>query len=898
MQPPCELRIIQVHWVRKDQPGQVETARDPIPLEHDGTDWAAEVPTYPKLDGRVYGQLAVAASDGAATPSLLRASGDGSALTLVRAADGGAWWIEKGEWQKKPGYHDAPLCRHAGEARLQVGSHLIRLRVAPTGFSAAEFEQLLDAFRNGAWQLILDARSPTRATDDRTDGGIDPVFLEAVAAFIRYAGRALDQPHRELREVREQQPIERVRPHIGTFRDLAIRGEPRLISGRGHAPSFDTPENRRLRAMCDRLRSLLRALYTGAERAADDLDQRARADVARADEIEGMIGFAKVNEGRLRRWIEGLESDLRNYPRALERLLNGNLEPSEVHWAEARLTKEADRDKRGEVGFWADLSAVNRCALEPPQRYRFVFTQQIEAIRAVFRKGVKYRIAGELKIIFKPDQHLRRGFGKVEVRRLVSVESGFEYPGFQDLVTSQIEKLRSQCARLVRKGFRTPLNRKDREDQQRDLSEARRSANRAHTASGLWSQLAATLAPLADQVSDLEKRARRLGIRKTRQTVSSGSMTYVLKPDYRGAAAAYRRAMDHVGLTSEQLDGLLRLEDLGILDLPAVYERWCLLRIVAVLRERFQLTPPPDFRDRLLGCATGGGALSLRFDGSAIRRDLLLEYQPRLPREGKRDEQCPNPDFILTASAREGQEPSGEPAHPKLVLDAKFKPFAPVTGHDPGFSLVLELDELVGRKSYHLPDNHRVFVLHPGPGSDAAKWAMDYCHYGGSHLSANAEDRKPWEEGPPDHRYGAVLLRPGVVDPLARLILMHLYLGLDNSLGAYRNRSPSFPMICPGCGGAEMLHEPPPGTRQSDHPAQGARWCSSCGRMLVWNHSSGCGTHLFKLGGDWTFHETHPLNPYNICCPYCGDYMPMPEKDGEADGFAATDHLGVPPWSR
>lgn len=68
--------------------------------------------------------------------------------------------------------------------------------------------------------------------------------------------------------------------------------------------------------------------------------------------------------------------------------------------------------------------------------------------------------------------------------------------------------------------------------------------------------------------------------------------------------------------------------------------------------------------------------------------------------------------------------------------------------------------------------------------------------------------------------------------------------------------------------------------------------------MLVWNHSSGCGTHLFKLGGDWTFHETHPLNPYNICCPYCGDYMPMPEKDGEADGFAATDHLGVPPWSR
>ena len=69
-------------------------------------------------------------------------------------------------------------------------------------------EVLFDEFRNGAWQLILDPKSPTQAIDRRTDGGIDPEFLNAVAVFIRSAGRALDQPHRELREVREPQRVE------------------------------------------------------------------------------------------------------------------------------------------------------------------------------------------------------------------------------------------------------------------------------------------------------------------------------------------------------------------------------------------------------------------------------------------------------------------------------------------------------------------------------------------------------------------------------------------------------------------------------------------------------------------------------------------------------------------
>ncbi|NEX16769.1 MAG: hypothetical protein C1943_09105 [Halochromatium sp.] len=323
-----------------------------------------------------------------------------------------------------------------------------------------------------------------------------------------------------------------------------------------------------------------------------------------------------------------------------------------------------------------------------------------------------------------------------------------------------------------------------------------------------------------------------------------------------------------------------------------IYERWCLLRLVATLRTHFHLSPPSDLQGRLLESVTGEKALSVRFEGPALGRDVLLEYQPRLQRDGVPEQQRPNPDFMLTVLARDHDAPIPGTPRSRLVLDAKCKPFLALGEAGSGLSLVEELDELIGRKKYHEPDDHRVFVLHPGSGSDAAQREASYCHLGGSHLVSTKEERKPWDdEGYPDHRYGFVLLRPGVADPLIRLILMHLYLGLDDSIGAYDNRRPAWTRICPACGSAELTAEAPAGTPMSVHPER-TDWCVGCGRMLVWNYSGGCGTHLFKLGGHWTFHDTHPLNPYNIRCPHCGDFMKMRESTPEPDDSVETDDWG------
>lgn len=899
---PFELRIVRVTWAKRDHPLTVEVAQHPIPVQPDGTGWVAEIPAYPVLSGVGNGQLAVQSAPGAPAPALIAADDRPVPMVEISAPDGRTWWIEKGKWRKlqEGGYHDAPLCRHAGDARLQVGDDLIRLQVYAPGFEGGDFEALLDEFRNGAWQLILEPSSPTRGTDRRADSGVDAAFLEAVSAFIRYAGRALDQPHRELREVRESQPIERVRPHTGTFRELAARGAPRRVSGRGHTASFDTPENRQILAMCGRLGRALRALLAGAKGAVCDFDRRAQADDDRTRSITNMLGRSKVDERGLARFIADLESRITLYSVAKNQLLTESRgsQGGELFVVE----NPAVDDDHEKPGFWG--SAVRDDGMR--ERIRLNFSSAVAVLESIFwkrnhyGKRNQYRLSGRFLLIKRGGSD-NSPWSIWQVLFLDSIDSDIEV-GLQ----GEMNRIGNQRASLSRRDFMVSLNSRDTKEQRRDIEEAQRSAARLRDAGAIWRGIVEQLTPLAQQVSVLERRARNLGIRDTRHTAFTGSMTYVLNPDYRGALGAYRRALEAAGLTSAQIEGLLRLEDLGIRDLPTIYERWCLLRIVAVLREHFHLTPPAGFRDRLLDCVTGQETLSLRFEGPATGRDLLFEYQSQLPRDDRPESQWPRPDFSLEVLPHGGQDIESEPwssdhwdtdasAHPRLILDAKCKRFGWIGDKGTGPSLIDELDELISRRGYREPGDNRVFVLHPGRGADAGAPGSGYCHYGGAHMVPEADDRPAWDQGNPDHRHGAILLRPGVADPLARLILMHLYLGLDDSLDAYK-RSPRYPLICPACGGAEMTDRPPAGTPNTDRPSPRACWCAACGRMLVWNYSGGCGTHVFKLGGYWTFHETHPLNPYNICCPHCGDYMGIGESEQGRDAVGDPDDRNASPW--
>lgn len=570
-EPQFEIRIVRVRWASKDVCLDLETAHAPIPLIDDGErKYRAEVTAYPEVSPQRQGQVAVSAPDFVSPPELVLADGNRCELSPVKDGDGRTWWIEKGKWKKAEdgGYYDAPLCRHAGEAHLWLGQDAVRLWIAAPGFTETEFEILLDEFRNGLWQLILDPRSPATATDCRPEGGLNEAFLEAVRDHIRHANRALDQPHRELRERQEQQLLSRVRPTTRTFQELALRGLPRHITGRGHAPSFNTLENRQLLAMTSRLFRSLQALYKAAQGAADDFKKRADDAKWRADYLKRNEGRIKIDSERLRHEIAELQERLNAISIAKIRLLSEQ-SPEFVnsYIFEIKVTSDVKKERYGGTGFWALLVGFQGKSRKELEVIRFVSNLEHGALDLVFVKKETYEIRGTIKQL--PDiRSDDKTWKKRQLLEIFQLKSSLE-PKLENKITF----LKREQITLENNDFWRELKKKEKDEQHRDWQAEMMQQHRFHEDQDRWNQKSNELEPLIMQAAQLIERAKVLGISQSLRLTFSGSMTYVQNPNYRGSLAAYRRAMEAANLDTSKLDQLFRLDEVGILDLPKVYER-------------------------------------------------------------------------------------------------------------------------------------------------------------------------------------------------------------------------------------------------------------------------------------------------------------------------------------
>lgn len=861
-----EIRIIRAHWVKKEVLLKVETADEPIHLQDEGDgNFSADILAYPELGPHRFGQVGVCVSDPSVTPTLIQADENAIKLSPLRASDGRIWWVEMGKWKKIPngtGYYDAPLCRHAGQAHLQVGQSSVSLKISPPGFTEDEFEILLDEFRNGLWQLVLDTNSPVTAIDYNSTAGVSEAFLDAVRDHLLNVHNALDQPHSELRERQEQQLLTRVRPITKTFQELATRGNPRYITGRGHAPSYNTPENQQLATMTHRLLRAMQALHRAARGAAGDFEKRAEDSKTRLHNLENSKGYIKVDSRRLQQEIDEVISKQQILNQKITLLYLEKPLGKNVHKLQIYVDSEIE-EKYSEIGFWSNLQAVDE--KKKNLRVKFVFgDHDSDLLSNIFIKGMEYVIHGHFEHIPVPGQTTWFKYKVLGILSMVPVT-----------LEKQLRYLQKGQSYLRTTNFSRKANHQEVREQNRDCKAESEREKRFNIAKNLWAKTAYALEPLIMQSAKMIERMSSLGISHRLNLTLSGSMAYVQNPNYRGSLSAYRRAMEAASLDTSKLDQLFHLDEVGILDLPMVYERWCLLKIIRTLIEQFRLTPEPAYRDNLFQTLTsdwsGKSTLTIRFQREEIGREVLLEYQPIIRRKGRKDR---TPDYTLTVGALGSQQSLfEEDYYSKLVLDAKCKRFVPITSEKVGAKLSDELDELITKRGYDEEKKNRVFVIHPGWDSTSSEEWREYSHYGGGHFTTDSKTRPDWDKGNPDHSHGAVLLRPGTTDHLFRLILMHLYLGLDDTSGAYSYREPRFSQICPACGGAEMVNYQLNQKRLSQRVNHNAVWCKECQQLIVRNHSGTCGTHLWKLGGYWTFHETDPLNPYNIKCPHCGDYM-------------------------
>lgn len=305
------------------------------------------------------------------------------------------------------------------------------------------------------------------------------------------------------------------------------------------------------------------------------------------------------------------------------------------------------------------------------------------------------------------------------------------------------------------------------------------------------------------------------------------------------------------------------IERIGILHASALYERWCLVKIIAVLVTDYRFVPSHGWQDHLIRAVTGlPQSLALELCRQDMSVVASLEVQPVLP-NGRR------PDFRLKFRRGASPDPDGG-----LVMDAKFR-----TEWQAG-SLASVLDDLVRAKNY-AQEGDRVFILQPVArtvtgATSPLDWGRD-CDYG--------------QDSGRGHRQGVIHLAPGKgasnpVAHLRRLIALELQAVFPRPQEVDPNssqwRSDSF---CIRCG---TRHETTDVVHKLTRRTKKSYWklhCSSCKMLTTRTHCFSCGHVLFKNGTNLTYHRTLADQVTNVVCPNCGEYL-------DEDWYNDEDYYG------
>ena len=437
-----------------------------------------------------------------------------------------------------------------------------------------------------------------------------------------------------------------------------------------------------------------------------------------------------------------------------------------------------------------------------------------------------------------------------------------------------LNKLKKESDKLQNSDWVRPLTSQEKVEQDEEKKTIQRKVELLKREENNNSDIYKSLIPI---LSKLKKHKQQFSFLKVKANHHfPGSMTFIQNPNYQGSHKLYKKIMNSSGLDNNLFESLQETENIGILDIPAVYERWCLLQIIKVLIEKFRFIPEKGWKQSLLQqVLTTKKDIILNFKNKMTCRNVCLSYEKELS-NGKR------PDFVLDVTSSF----TGKEVKHRFIMDAKFYEETDISS---------VVNQLYNQKDYSEQNQNKVFILHPSskavPKRKTPQEWSKHTYYGETVMF----DEWDKDNKPPDHNYGAILLSPikrqgATLDDLQRLIGMFLQYGLEDNKGdsffyeeeKKSNSAPKVkkynPMVkeklfCIACGSDEYDHDYKP-------TPKGKKWwitCKHCSLFTVYSYCGSCQNRLIKNGQYWTYHATQALEPFNIKCPSCGE-ISMPRE--------------------
>ncbi|MEA2018480.1 MAG: nuclease domain-containing protein [Campylobacterota bacterium] len=519
-------------------------------------------------------------------------------------------------------------------------------------------------------------------------------------------------------------------------------------------------------------------------------------------------------------------------------------------------------DFNDKIGFWGKGKNNIRddwFAFRQGESLSFEFSKN--KFDSVLHEWSEYKISGYIR-----KSKFQRLNGSIIHKRFFEYISDIEIYS-KSTAQQALDRLESQRVSLEMTNWKRQLNYQEQQEQENERTALKKSRDLLKEKQEDNLKLLKGIEPKLYKLKLLLDSFSTLEIKQ--DSYFPNSMTFVQNPNYQGAYSFYKKINDTVGVDEDLFLQLQLVEKIGLMDMPTIYERWCLLQIIKVLVDKFRFQPEKNWKKKLANQITGDinktRDVRIKFTNASIGREVDLWYEKILPNKKR-------PDFILDIKSTFNTMHTHQ-----LIMDAKF--------HEK-VDIEKQISLLYHTKNYSENETNTVFILHPDVNKSIKnkrtpkKWGSD-AYYGEIDMF-----NYDWDSKNPNHKYGAILLSPitnkgGYLDNLQRLIGMSMQYNLeDNSKILLEdleqkkkmlNPEPKEKVFCLVCGSDKLQ-----GTKTPTNREHGYRYnfiCDECEHLYEYNYCWQCHHRLIKNGAYWSYHSSQILEPFNIKCPNCSELL-------------------------
>ncbi len=874
MNPNFEIKYLELKWYNKDTLTKVTESLNSLRLEYDEKRelFKAETTIYPKLADMQRGQLAIRFFNKTADkPYIEMPNGERNYLSTIKDPDTGIdWWIVKEKWvsEQKQWFGIAPNI--AGTIRLLLQNKLCEIDINGSDFTREQLEQYLRIFKNDLWELILDEGSSVQAEAKKTQGiGVNAEIIECINSLVVHANKILETPKVELREIQALKPRKIVKPVKRTFLELATKTNQRFLTSRATEASYNVAENSYVLFALERCYRIIKQIVilseNKAQRFQDTVEKLQNQHDAFTDSVKvnrDMVvsDLQKIRERtKVEYWQEKIDIKLKNSGVELHSVPC----PSDFYLRIENFTKNQYNNEPD--GFfvlvWNGSDWVKPESKSGILSLRYSFSEFINT----FEPGMTLRIncdyrsrSSERSVLFS----FERVYA-IELIDSTAIQKAKE----------AFEKEKEIGKKLAANDWIKPLSKQELDEQEKEKLALCNRMIFYNKNQKLSSYVYGKVEPKLRAIKKIIKNLKSLSIKASSHFPNS--MSFVRNPHYQGLHNGYKILRNITNLNDEELlISLEKIDEIGLINMPLLYERWTLIQMILVLKEIFRFTPQDDWKYKIIkAVSTNKTDIKIDLSNTINKRYISLWYEKTLPNNRR-------PDFVMDLTwFTECDSYNENHKIKRFVLDAKFYD---KSTFDRAGGMISKVNELYIDKNYSENYENPVFLIHP-------------CN----NLIENQVTSQSWgkysflgelgfsdDDGCCLHNKGAVFLNPInrtlYSDELQRLLGLFLQYKLEpSSTGRLVDDRTQAVPICIRCGSTEINTL----EKKSGYFNRSGMWvertarsvwmqCMECEQMQVYNHcgSSGCDTRIVKNGLYWSYHSARALEPFNMKCPGCGEW--------------------------